>query len=55
MPSCSMPVVLDRREDKDCDTGKFELAYKQVYTCTLREKKPLRVCFVAIIAAWIIV
>ncbi len=23
-------VVVDRREDKDCDTGGFELAYKQV-------------------------
>ena len=23
-------VVVDRREDKDCDTGRFELAYKQV-------------------------
>ena len=28
---CSLlPVVVDRRENKNCDTGKFELAYKQV-------------------------
>ena len=25
-------VVVDRREDKDCDIGKFELAFKQVRT-----------------------
>ena len=30
-PLCSFsPVVVDRREDKNCDTGKFGLAYKQV-------------------------
>ena len=23
-------VVIDRRNNKDCDTGQFELAYKQV-------------------------
>lgn len=25
-----LPVVVDRRENKNCDTGKFELAYQQV-------------------------
>ena len=32
-------VVLDRREDKNCETGRYELAFKQVnvppYSCTL--------------------
>ena len=27
-------VVVDRRENKDCDTGQFELAYKQVCECS---------------------
>lgn len=27
----SLAVVIDRREDKNCDTGLFELAFKQVY------------------------
>jgi len=26
-------VVVDRREERDCDTGRFELAYKQVCVC----------------------
>ena len=31
------PVVLDRREDKVCDTGRFELAYKQVSILVLSQ------------------
>ena len=39
-------VVLDRREDKNCETGRYELAFKQVnvppYSCTLLPRGGLR-------------